>query len=145
MVDLTKTATLQETEDFRFDFDIDLEIARINAEIERLTDQINFENKSVIIPYCLSIWNYSYLKANGKARLCPQRNVDAGNILYHGIKSTINSDTNKAYRSSMFEVKKLHEHCKVCLDPYRHWDIQNMLKVCEDLDINPPNLSSLIL
>jgi MoaA/NifB/PqqE/SkfB family radical SAM enzyme len=143
----TATLTLQESEDFIFDFDIDLEIARINDEIERLTDDIKVKknNELVTIPYCLSIWKYSYIKANGKARLCPQRNVDAGNIINEGLKSTINSDTNKAFRASMFDVKKLHDHCKVCLDQYRRWDIQNVLRICEDLEINPQNLSSIVL
>ncbi|MFH0780608.1 MAG: radical SAM/SPASM domain-containing protein [Pseudomonadota bacterium] len=140
----TELVILQEAEEYSIDFDIDQELARINDEIERLTDEVK-KNSEFVIPYCLSIWKYSYLKANGKARLCPERNVDAGNIANNGFKSTMNSNTIQAFRASMFDIETLQDHCKICLDQYRRWDVHDVLNVCEGLNINPQNLSSRVL
>jgi len=114
--------------------DIDEELARLRGAIARL--QPEFERLGsgpVALPYCLSVFKYSYVKASGKNRLCPQYNLDVGNVTEMGFRGVVNSDSNRAYRRSLFSAATLQDVCRACSDPYRWWGSDSLLQFVSSL------------
>ncbi|WP_143735730.1 radical SAM protein [Microbulbifer mangrovi] len=125
---------------YEFNFDLNSEIQKLKNKIKELNLQLKNQD-DIKIPYCLSIWKYTYAKASGKNKLCPQTDIDVGNIVTDGITSTINSSRNRKFKNTMFGGD-LEPICKTCLDPYRRWGHDSILSFCKKMKIIPEDLSS---
>ena len=127
--------------DFDFEFNLDDAIEQCEKKIQILESEIKeLPEGTIKIPYCLSIWKYTYTKANSKNRLCPQTNIDVGNIAIEWFKNVTNSDRNREFRRSMFEEEK-HPICGSCLDPFRRWGHASAVDSANKLNLEIEDLS----
>jgi len=45
-----------------------------------------------------------------------------------GFRGVVNSDSNRAYRRSLFSAATLQDVCRACSDPYRGWGSDSLLQ-----------------
>jgi len=120
-----------------FDFDIDAALEQLDSKIASARQALaDAEPSGVQIPYCLSIWKYTYMHANGKNRLCPQVFTDVGNVARHGMQGVTNGEKNRAVRRTMYGGDLL-DHCKRCLDPYRRWGHDRVAEQVRKMGLKP--------
>jgi len=120
-----------------FSFDIKQALARTEDAIRRARRELKKRPRSEIeIPYCLSIWKYTYTRANGKNRLCPSTFTDVGDIARDGFQGVTNGEKNRHFRRSMFGGEKA-PYCVSCLDPYRRWGHAKVIKQVRKLRLDP--------
>ena len=101
-------------------FDLETALRVTEERIAAAEAELRESKGDLTLPYCLSIWKYTYTRSNGKNRLCPQAFTDVGNVAVDGYQEVTNSAKNRHYRRTMFGGE-LEDSCKTCLDPYRRW------------------------
>ena len=118
-------------------FDIDAEIARLDARVVALTEEVAKKPKDwFTLPYCLSVWKYGYVKSNGKNRLCPHRNVALGNYRTNEPQEVLNSAVIRKYRGSMLSLADVTPMCRECFDHHRTWSIEKLKETCLSCHLN---------
>jgi hypothetical protein len=50
-----------------------------------------------------------------------------------GFRGVVNSDSNRAYRRSLFSAETLQDVCRSCSDPYRWWGSDSLLQFVSSL------------
>ncbi|MBK9387840.1 MAG: radical SAM protein [Planctomycetes bacterium] len=126
-------------------FDLEAAHADLDRKVAEAERELAARPRSELrSPYCLSVWKYTYTKANGKNRLCPQRNVAVGDVLALGFRGVANSEMNRWYRRHLFDREQLHPLCFACTDPYRWWGRDHFRATLEKLGLDLPDRTSVV-
>ncbi|MCB9882116.1 MAG: radical SAM protein [Planctomycetes bacterium] len=129
--------TVEEDRAASFEFDVSVMLQRTERLISAAEAELAaLDPNAVEMPYCLSIWKYTYTRANGKNRLCPQAFTDVGNVGLDGFQGVTNSEKNRHYRRTMFGGE-LEDSCRKCLDPYRRWRHAEVVEQVKGLGLRP--------